>query len=290
MPAALPSSYKYVGPKDSTLSLKWHFLCLTLGLPYVTQHSLYGQTITSFLTQVMEALLSNKSCFLAEDAWKEVIRSVIHSDDSLSDHKDLAIALWGHLVNGPGRFKEVTDAISSATPPSQSEIDGIIRRLQFDRDRLLGWLTMAGTLPDLQGIQPEADQYGFMFPRHLCKTNPNHNSRLALWGTYVMCRILKSRLLVAMAPRRFSTLEVECQHLVSRIMSLRQMTSTGEGLVDTLFVSQSTWMAGGILATRDSWSEKHLNAGDGMIDRRRFHEWCVSIGRVCPGLNEEMPV
>ncbi|KAH7133720.1 hypothetical protein EDB81DRAFT_859246 [Dactylonectria macrodidyma] len=228
---------------------------------------------------VMEAFLSNKSCFLAEEAWKQVMSSVIHCDDSLSDQKDLAIALWSHLVNGPRRFKEVTDAISSATPPSQSEIDGIIGRLQYDRDSLLGWLIMAGTLPDLQGMQLEADQYGVMFPRQSCKTNPQHNSRLALWGTYVMCRILKSRLLVAMAPRRFSTLEVECQHLASRIMSLRQMTSTGEGLVDTLFVSQSTWMASGILATGESWSEGHVDVGDGMIDRRKFHDWCLSIGR-----------
>ncbi|KAH7137354.1 hypothetical protein B0J13DRAFT_77536 [Dactylonectria estremocensis] len=236
---------------------------------------------------VMEAFLSNRPCFLAEEAWKQVMSSVIHCDDSLLEQKDLAIALWSHLVNGPRRFKEVTDAISSSTPPSQSEIDGIIGRLQSDRDSLLGWLIMARTLPDLQNLQLEEDQYGVMFPRQTCKADARHNSRLALWGTYVMCRILKSRLLAAMAPRRFQALEVECQHLASRIMSLRHVTDRGEGLVDTLFVSQSTWMVSGILATEESWSKGHVDVGDGMIDKGKFHDWCLSIGRVCPGFSEE---
>jgi hypothetical protein len=238
------------------------------------------------LPQVMDAFLGNKSCFLAEDGWKQLMRSVIRTDASFVQMQDLALAIWSHLVTGPEKFKEVTDAISSPTPPSQGVIDGIIQCLREDRGSLLNWMEQAKRLPGLRAGDFEVGDYGIMFPQLTLEksdSDPGYVTQLALWGTNIMCRILKTRLLVAMAPARFRSLEIECQYLASKIMSLEQMATkdNGEGLLQTFFISQSTWIAKGVLETKNSWSEEQEN-GEGMIEKWKFEAWCKAIGRKFP--------
>lgn len=232
----------------------------------------------------MNAFLSNKSCFLAEEGWNQVMRSVIYNDDSSVKQKRLVLALWSHLVNAPKKFKDVTDAIFSPTPPSQDVIDGIMAHILEDRESLLCWLDIARTLPDMLDGDLERDKYGVMFPRltlETGKSNPSHVTQLALWGTYVLCRILKSRLLVALAPYRFRSLEIECQHLAAKITILGQsMVDNNEnGLLETFFVSQSTWIAKGVVETKDMWSQRLQDSREGMIEKWKFEAWCTAIGR-----------
>ncbi|KAH8738404.1 hypothetical protein BGZ61DRAFT_440000 [Ilyonectria robusta] len=233
---------------------------------------------------VMNAFLSNKPCFLADEGWDRVMRSVIYNDDSSYKQKGLILALWSHLVNAPKKFKDVTDAISSPTPPPQDVIDGIIAHILEDRESLLFWLEIERTLPDLVDGDHERDKYGIIFPRLTLEkgiASPKHVAQLALRGTYVLCRILKSRLLVAMAPHRFRSLETECQHLAARITTLGQsmVENNDNGLLETFFVSQSTWIAKGVVETKDLWSQGLQDCRDGMIEKWKFEAWCTAIGR-----------
>lgn len=209
--------------------------------------------------------------------------SAIHRDESLAQQRDLVLGLWSHLVGGPQRFKEVTDLISSPTPPAQSAIDDLVEQILEERDALVYWVKVARRRSNSPEEELEEGRYGAIFPRPpLEEGRPSSEcaTQLALLGTYLACRLVKSRLLVALSPSRFRGLEVECQYLAGRIMSLRLTPpeNDGERLLQTLFISQSCWMAKGIVETKKSWGEEQEHQGP-MIEKWKFEAWCNAIGR-----------
>jgi hypothetical protein len=107
-------------------------------------------------------------------------------------------------------------------------------------------------------------------------------NQLALQGACLASRMLKARSLYALAPARFYHLEIECQELSERITALKDNISDDDGgAIWSLFVSQCNWVARGILDTKDSWSDGCQHR-EGMIERWKFQEWCLSIGSVLP--------
>jgi hypothetical protein len=237
----------------------------------------------------MDAFLGNKACFLDEEPWRSVMREAISNDESLRDQTELVFILWSGLAHGPGLFKEVTDLIFSPTAPSQAVIDDLIDRLVRDRNFLLCWLLEAQHNSKDKALEGWED--GPAFPEASLdngQLNPGHITQLALRGTYTMCRILKARLLYALAPAQFQHLEAECQDLAERILDLRDEVAKGGGnkLVDSLFMSQSIWIAEGIVRTREAWSSEYITE-DGMIDRWKFVVWCRAIRRKIPTDDEE---
>ncbi|KJR88932.1 uncharacterized protein SPSK_07254 [Sporothrix schenckii 1099-18] len=274
-------------------------------------------------TVVMDAFLGNKACFLAEDAWMALLRSAILDDPALAPVQDLSLAMWSHIVTGPAKFKTVTDLVMAAPAPRAPDPrarDAIIAHLLADRASLVGWMDRAMRHPAICEDDFEADDvYGIVFPRLTTGTRGSTGGRrnaddkdahcrldrvtqLSLWGTNIVCRILKSRLLVAMAPARFRALEAECQYLAARVMQLdagaaaaaaNKSTGVGSGLGDVLktsFVSQNTWIVRGVLETKDIWSQDSDVSGDGngdcaedkMIEKWKFEAWCRAIGRTLP--------
>ncbi|KAK3370800.1 hypothetical protein B0T24DRAFT_300131 [Lasiosphaeria ovina] len=236
---------------------------------------------------VTEAFLNNKSCFLAEDAWLRVLRAAISGDASLARQMDLVLALWGHLVGGPHVFEMTTALVCAPSPPPQGVVDDLVERLLGDRARLLVWLGMAQQRIGLrmhgsyEDDEMARDVSAFPAGEDESEDDGTH---LALRGTYTTCRILKARLLVALAPARFRHLEAECQELAGRVMRLGdQQPSAGRvsgSLVGSLFMSQSSWIAKAIVETRDVWAAE--SAGSGMIERAKFEAWCRAIGRKVP--------
>ncbi len=88
MPAAQPASSRSGAPTGSTPSSRWpcswhmlaprcvshFFLSLYIIVAYVRGRSLSRHNRADCrLSQVMDAFLSNKSCFLAEKPWKQVM-------------------------------------------------------------------------------------------------------------------------------------------------------------------------------------------------------------------------
>lgn len=248
-------------------------------------------------TTVMDAFLGNKACFLAEDSWMQLMQSVIQDDPTLVHLQDLSLAIWSHIVTGPGKFKAVTDLVLAPTPPDPVVRETVIRYLQSDRASLVDWMERAKDRPGLRDNDFEVDDaYGIMFPKlafEQCGASLDRMTRLSLWGTNIMCRILKSRLLVAMAPVRFRALEEECQYLAEKVVSLDQVaaTDTGNGIggvFKTSFISQNTWIVRGVIETKDIWSQQEDGDGDGdggedkMIEKWKFEAFCKAIGRKFP--------
>jgi hypothetical protein len=229
----------------------------------------------------MEAFLSNTPCFLADDRWLQVMHSAIYSDEVFGDQKDLIFNLWGYLVHGPKLFKETTDIILSPTAPSQPIIEDLVERLMKSRNGLISWLGQARKVscPRNAVIESCGDSLPLPWPKpESGKLGPSYITQLALRGTYTMCRILKSRLLYALAPSRFHYLELECQNHASTIISRMQNSTKDEGLIGTMFMSQSTWIAKGILETKDAWNDG-WEGREGMIEKWKFQAWCSAIGR-----------
>ncbi|KAF7560389.1 hypothetical protein G7046_g3751 [Stylonectria norvegica] len=232
---------------------------------------------------VMDSFLNNKPCFLAEERWKNVMRSAISSDDSLAEQQDLVLGLWAQLVDGPRKFMEVTRLINSPIPPPQKDIDDLIDMILADRHCLLSWGSKARTTQDCLDVKVEFCQGGtvIMWPTTESGIRTSQQlAQLSLWGTYILCRILKSRLLVSLSSSRFHSLEAECQDLAARVVDLNQtlMKSEDERLLDQLFISQSIWVAKGIAETKEIWGESEETKG-GMIEKWKFHAWCKAIGR-----------
>ncbi|CAK7221127.1 hypothetical protein SBRCBS47491_004421 [Sporothrix bragantina] len=252
-------------------------------------------------TSVMDAFLSNKACFLEEASWTELMRSVIREDPPLVHLQDLSVAIWSHIVTGPGKFKAVTDIISGPKPPHQGTRETIILYLLGDRASLVGWMERAKRVPGLRNEDFEIGDYGIMFP-HLASENGDGGdhieldrmTRLSLWGTNIMCRILKTRLLIAMAPSRFRALEEECQYLAAKVKALDEAAAASKhtgsglgngmgGLLQTAFISQNSWIVQGVMETKEIWAdvsdEKDEYGNDKMIEKWKFDAWCKAIGR-----------
>ncbi len=231
----------------------------------------------------MDAFINNKSCFLAEEQWLQVMHSAISKDESLAEQQDLVLGLWGHLVDGPKKFKQVTNLVMSPTPPTQSVVDGLIEEILETRGHLQYWAGIAQDQPSLLSAELEICKQGTIFVRpifHRGIGSSQHITQLALWGTYLLCRILKGRLLVALSPVRFHHLEAECQDLAGRIMGLRKALTKDESeqLLNHLLISQSIWIAKGIVGTEDIWRESR-ETENSMIEKWKFEAWCKAIGR-----------
>ncbi|CAK7244223.1 MAG: hypothetical protein STHCBS139747_005759 [Sporothrix thermara] len=278
-------------------------------------------------TSVMDAFLSNKACFLEEAGWTELLQSAIRNGNDrsvmhlLKGHEDLSLSIWSHLVTGPGKFKAVTDMISAAAPPDKAAREAMIQDLLADRASLVGWMERACRVPGMHDEDEFAvDEYGILFPRLPAGHGQyrkggsgsgdggdggdialGRTTRLSLWGTNIMCRILKTRLVVAMAPSRFQVFEEECQHLAARIRALDDAASgdsnfdddadVGDGsgmggLLKMAFISQNSWIVDGVLDTKAAWADVPDDKGeldnDRMIDRWKFDAWCKAIGRKMP--------
>jgi len=210
--------------------------------------------------------------------------AAIRRDESLAEYMDLVLGLWGHLVGGPTIFKMTTDLVCSAPPPPQNAIDDLICQITRDWSMLFEWLCMAQNRIGLPSAVMKSEwRDAAVFP--LSGDHLGDGTQLALRGTYATCRMLKARLLVALAPARFRHLEEEAQELAARILSLGAETLPAPGipghdLVGSLFVSQSSWLARAIVETKDAWAER-LGL-DGMVERSKFQAWCAAMGRRLP--------
>jgi hypothetical protein len=234
----------------------------------------------------MEAFLNNTSCFLAEEPWQQVIRSAIYDDESFADQKDLIFSLWSYLVHGPKLFKETTDMIFSANTPPPRVINDLVDRLVKGRNGLLHWMRQAQELIGWRREELDGPGDGIALPWPMSENSglgSNDATHLALQGTYTVCHLVKARLIYSLAPSRFHHLEAECQKLARRIIDLRQTPSKdpSKRLIESLFISQSTWIAKGILETKEAWSEG-WETREGVIEKWKFEAWCRVIGRNFP--------
>lgn len=233
-------------------------------------------------TQVTEAFLSNKPCFLAELQWQHLLRNAIIHDESLSGYTNLILPLWEHIVGGPAQFMRATDLICSRTLPHRDAIEDLIGCLMRARTQLLEWLEMAQHRIGLSDQEIDGPEWrdSAVFPPTDDPNTGDDGIQIALRGTFTTCRLLKARLLVALDPVRFHHLETECQELAARITRLGDYQHRNGSLVASLFMSQGTWIAQSVLDTREIWDDNQSLGHQGVIERSKFEAWCEAMGMI----------
>jgi hypothetical protein len=121
--------------------------------------------------------------------------------------------------------------------------------------------------PTENGIVPSSNGYS-------SQINP-----LEIQGTLILCRLMKLRLLFALAPARFPNLEIESQRLASQVMNVeKSLNEQKEGrMMSGLFMSQTTWIAKATIETHEIWKTAVENKS--IIDKWKFEAWCFAMGR-----------
>ncbi|RFU72739.1 hypothetical protein TARUN_9519 [Trichoderma arundinaceum] len=232
---------------------------------------------------VMAAFLSNTTCFLEQSQWQAVIREAVSEDSTLSNDKEFALALWGGLIELPRLFKDTTELLLAPCSPLQKDVDNVIERLLAKRKNLMIWLTWVRKKPIVKNGGLREDEYGVLVfsPEFDYRgLGPWCITRLALRGTYAVCRMVKSRLLYAISPTRFQHLEVEAQDIARRVLNLKDEMATykDSALVWNQFMAQGSWIAKGIVETKDIWAERQ-EGHEGMLEEWKFVKWNQVIGR-----------
>ncbi|KAK5651431.1 hypothetical protein OQA88_12519 [Cercophora sp. LCS_1] len=223
-------------------------------------------------------LLGIFELLLSQEPWRWLLRDAVLRDESLAGHVDLVLPLWEHLVGGPSHFKRTTDMICSDLMPHRDGVDDLIDCLETARDQLLEWLVLAQQRIGLwnEDVGGPAWRDVAVFPPDDASGGDDDGTSLAFRGTYATCRMLKARLLVALAPGRFHHLETEAQELAARVMSLEERNRGRGSLVASLFMSQGAWIAKSIVESRDVWSGIHCS-GEGMVERWKFEAWASNV-------------
>jgi hypothetical protein len=226
----------------------------------------------------MASFLHNTSCFLEGDEWKQVIRIAVDDDELLASERALVVSLWSSLIQLPRLFKEATDSIMFPGRRSSDETKHLIERLVTARAALVQWLDMLR-----RTSSSSFEECGYGLARILpdaveLRLGVQHVNHCALRGTYAVCRMIKSRLLFALAPARFGDLEKESRAIARAVVKLRDGSSSH--LHGHMFVAQSMWIANGIMETERVWDGDYGNH-PGSIERCKFEAWNRAIGRRC---------
>lgn len=217
----------------------------------------------------------------------------MRNDPAISpDQVDLVMQIWSQLADGPNTFREVARVIRN---PSMTERrERLVAKLLAEQENLKEWAMAADqyqygtTSSELKSLEESTSR---MLKRG--KTTPAVQKSVTwsvLQGTFLLCCLIKTRLLFALGPRQFADAEKTCQGIAEVVLAARgdMIKATGdetptmesEKLKGGLFMSEVSWMARAIIQTSDFWSEASVSCREkDLMDRNTFNVWCAAIGR-----------
>jgi hypothetical protein len=216
-----------------------------------------------------EALLTNERCFLEQDAWKDVMRSVIVDDTLISDRSQIVIELMILKSNIPGFFVDITNILLSENEPDYVHINAVACKIHQLRVDLLKWHSdYESVLSSAQPIYPGSAEY---------------DRRCKVFATYLSCVIISSRLLGAISPTERVELEEETQVLAGQMLDLEiEVKSTSSAAC--LFMAQTLGVAQATIGTSGDWlREEYEGEGEGVEKLESVSpEGFVSLESVSP--------
>lgn len=240
-----------------------------------------------------EALLTNQRCFLEQDIWKDVLRSVAKPTAPLiSDRSPIVVDLMVLKCNIPGLCVDVTNMICHQLDPSPSFMIETACRIHLLRVDLLKWHTRyEAILRDAPPILPRTAEF---------------DRRCKIFATYLSCMIISSRLLGAISPTERSELEAQTRVLTGQMLDLeKEVKSTS--LQTHLFMAQTLGVSHATIKSSELWmdmdagerevKEEVLESEDGvdgheqhpdtpespgprgLVERWKFERWNELMGR-----------
>lgn len=216
----------------------------------------------------------------------EVIETAVRSDPVIpSDQIHLVIQIWHQLVTGPNAFRQVEDVIRN--PGTIQERNEIVSALATGLGRLQEWAvasqryTYGEGEDEWKGLAESASRM-LEIDRLRIPALQQSITWCILQGTFLLCCMIKARLLFALAPRQFAQAEVTCQAIAQTIAAAKEepVTAESEKLMNGLFMSEVAWMSKAVLVSADAWADPSaVNEESKILEKSVFKKWCISMGR-----------
>jgi hypothetical protein len=215
--------------------------------------------------------VNNQTCFLAEDAWQDVFRSLVHEEEFLiSDRSEITISLIMIKAYIPGLFRDVTNIICVDPNPQPEYVEAVVESLRRLRASLRKWrCKYTKIIQSISDMGPGTQA----FDAH-CK----------VFSTYVTCLMISSRLLGTLSPLERADCEDCTQRLSGEMFELTLQTQS-DSEQSTLFMAQTAGISASVRATQLVWqkfteSESDIYTPSGAeMARSAFESWCKVIGR-----------
>lgn len=189
----------------------------------------------------------------------------------------------------------VTSLVLSPTPPAESDIEAAIGKIQRDLTYLRMWEDLLrqqqqGQSPSDEDDMDSSNSMKFIFAAPAWNKGKNYMPWPVLRGTFMMCGMLKRRLLVSLVPSRFPHIEAEAQALAETTLERNSNPEARreDGLLGGLFLAQTVWVAKAVASTKNIWYGTTAGASTmvpnenvlgPMIEPWKFRIWCKELGR-----------
>jgi len=211
-----------------------------------------------------EALLNNERCFLEQDMWKSVFRSVVVEGSLVSDRSEIVVSLLILKSHIPGTFVDVTSIVSHENH-DPAYIFRMILFIQQLRSDLLDWHD------DYQSILKQA-------PKILPGTM-EYDRQCKVVATYLSCIILVNRLLAAMNSPQRVKLELETRAYINQMLDMESEAQSTKSAA-CLFMAQTAGVAKATIAVTKDWLEEPQDGENkGLVEKWKFDKWCRTMGR-----------
>lgn len=233
-----------------------------------------------------------------EDRWlKTMDISITKYSLTSPSLADGVLDVWSHIVNLPAFFKTTTDLVLSPYPPLQSTVQDTIGRLANDLsilDMRLDAIRKHGFPREDGDIRKEDSVTD---PVSSGSNSYSYQGQDQPWpvlrANYVMCWLIKARLLSALSPFHFHALEPKCQAWSNETVRWKSDASklVQTGLLGGIYMFQSVCVANSIISTKEIWADgwtddmnKYVayQENQGMIEKWKYKAWCQIIGRKGP--------
>jgi hypothetical protein len=154
-----------------------------------------------------ECLLNGERCFLEQQAWQDVMKSVIKEEESpISDRSEIVLSLLMLKCRIPGFSYEVTHTICVDPDPDVVAIKDLAGRIRQHRTNFLNWHSRYQSImtrsPDMSPGCPDYDSH--------CK----------VFANYLSCMMITTRLLEAVCAAERPELEETTQSLIAQMFDL----------------------------------------------------------------------
>ncbi|KAH6651629.1 hypothetical protein BKA67DRAFT_660424 [Truncatella angustata] len=221
--------------------------------------------LTSMLSPIIcEAIRLFEPCFLDEEPWKEVIRSlVIDGGNHYSPRGQGYMQLWSLGIELPGLLIDVYRATAGSESLTQKQIDNLEARCRKHKEEIVEWSRN--------------------YDKHQSTTPSDETPldvRIELYGAGLSMLISASRFIGAISPKERVAMEAEAVKYST--MYLDVLCEVNEkNKWASFYLQQKVVVATSVLASTDAWLEgEGLNKeapNQRLIEGWKFQAWCDSM-------------
>lgn len=221
--------------------------------------------------KVIEAIFSNKPCYLAEPAWQDALRRCVLDKNDFSDRSETSLELSVISSRVPNVFQAVSNIIHYEEHDIKS-VKRVVERLHQD---LRNW------------SNSWRDTLEWTCRNPLSESTIRHQS-LTILLTYYMLSAIVCRLRISISP--FDSLDIEEETVSSCIgvLSLRRFTmrcETPSHFRGSIYCRTTA----GTHATSANWKRTIDTALSGdIVDAELFDQWCSMIEREPHGVGGDL--